>query len=96
MSSILERMIQSTVPSGSETESLSTTKVKIPPAPPTTVSQDYELHVLNRLASMKENDKLSFDDIAERFNKEGLKTLSGKGKWHGITISSMYDRFRKR
>ncbi len=96
MATILERIIQSTVPSDPERESLSTTKEQKSPDPLTTVSQDYEFHVLNRLFSMKENDRLSFDDIADRFNKEGVKTLSGKGKWHGITISSMYDRVKNR
>ena len=64
------------------------------PAVSITDEDNYKLQVLNRIVEMKDNDNLSFDKIAGRFNKEGLITFSGKGKWHGITISAMYKRFK--
>ncbi len=64
------------------------------PAVPITDEDNYKLQVLNRIVEMKDNDSLSFDKIAGSFNKEGLITLSGKGQWHGITISAMYKRFK--
>jgi hypothetical protein len=58
------------------------------PAVSITDEDNYKLQVLNRIVN------LSFDEIAGRFNKEGLITFSGKGQWHGITISAMYKRFK--
>ena len=59
------------------------------------VGEDYESQILNRMVAMRDNKELSFDEIARQFNREGLKTFSGKGQWHGITISAMYERFKE-
>lgn len=64
------------------------------PAVSITDEDNYKLQVINRIVEMKDNDNLSFDEIAGRFNKEGLITFTGKGQWHGITISAMYKRFK--
>jgi hypothetical protein len=49
----------------------------------------YGSEILDRMAVMKHNGNLSYDEIATRFNKAGLKTCSGKGQWHEITIFPM-------
>lgn len=54
-------------------------------------SSDEKEQILNRIISMKDNDGLNFSEIADKFNREGLKTLSGRGKWHRKTISRIYN-----
>ncbi len=46
--------------------------------------------VLKRIATMKNKEGLSFKGIATAFNDEGLATMSGKGKWHGRSVSKLY------
>jgi hypothetical protein len=35
---------------------------------------------------------LSWEEIAQRFNAEGIPTLSGIGQWHGSTVKHMIEK----
>ncbi len=45
-----------------------------------------EEDIINRVNEMRANENLPFNEIAKRFNNEGLATLSGDGNWDGKTI----------
>lgn len=63
--------------------------------PVTSNEEAYRAQIINRIFSMKDESELSFGEIARRFNEEGIETFSGKGKWHGKTISKMYWKEKK-
>lgn len=57
---------------------------------------DYRSRISERVMAMKEKGNVSFDEIARCFNGEGVRTFSGKGRWHGITISAIYNRLKNK
>lgn len=61
--------------------------------PPTAASpgdENYKSMILKRIIQMKKKDKLSVEEVAQRFNEEGVKTLSGKDLWDIRTIQGIY------
>ena len=93
---ILEKAVLNLASHGESNDSAVIHKGTRPSLSVTPAETDYRSRTLERIVAMKENDSLSFDEIASRFNKEGLTPFSGKGRWHGITISAMYKRFKNR
>ena len=41
---------------------------------------------------MKDNKGMTFTQIVEEFNNEGIKTFSGIGKWSVGTLSRIYKK----
>jgi hypothetical protein len=48
--------------------------------------QDYRRVLLQRIRNLR-NEGMSFVKISEQFNKEGVPTVSGTGKWYPSSIS---------
>jgi hypothetical protein len=48
--------------------------------------QDYRRVLLQRIRNLR-NDGMSFVKISEQFNKEGVPTVSGSGRWYPSSIS---------
>ncbi|MDR1378941.1 MAG: hypothetical protein LBJ36_07800 [Synergistaceae bacterium] len=48
--------------------------------------QDYRRVLLQRIRNLR-NEGMSFVKISEMFNKEGVPTVSGTGKWYPSSIS---------
>lgn len=52
----------------------------------------YKADIIKHIVEMRDKEGLSFSEIARRFNTEGLKTLSGRGKWRGGTVGNFYKK----
>jgi len=63
-------------------------KQPAPAAPPG--DENYKSMILKRIIQMKKKDKLSVEEVVQRFNAEGVKTLSGKDLWDIRTIQGIY------
>lgn len=57
---------------------------------PAKVDETYKSKILKRIIQMKQQEKLSVEETTQRFNNEGVKTLSGKGQWDNKTIQGIY------
>ncbi|MBU1168971.1 MAG: MerR family transcriptional regulator [Proteobacteria bacterium] len=58
--------------------------------PRSKVDESYKSKILKRIIRMKQQDKLSIEETTRQFNEEGVRTLSGKGKWDSKTIQGIY------
>ncbi len=56
----------------------------------------YKADIIERIVEMRDKEGLSFSEIARRFNTEGLKTLSGRGKWRGGTVGNFYKKAKEK
>ena len=53
---------------------------------------DYRKQIIDRIFDMKDNKGMTFTQIVEDFNNEGIKTFSGTGKWSVGTLSRIYKK----
>jgi hypothetical protein len=51
--------------------------------------------ILQRIAALRaqQPQPLSWQQIADTFNAEGLATLSGRGRWDKSTIASLWKKY---
>jgi len=67
--------------------------IKIPEKKPQIRAiSDYKLQIIKKINELKDSG-LTLTKIAEKFNKEKVKTLSGTGKWNPGTLSKLWRNF---
>jgi len=54
--------------------------------------RDFRMQVRQKIIALKNDEKMTFHQIADFLNSRGIRTLSGKGKWHIGTISKLYSQ----
>jgi cell division protein FtsB len=61
-----------------------------PETAPQESPEEYKTKILSRIINLKQKEGLSIEETTEKFNNEGVRTLSGKGKWTTKTIAGIY------
>ena len=56
--------------------------------------ETYRATILQRIAALRaQQSPVSWQQIADAFNQEGLATLSGRGKWDKSTVASLWKKY---
>ena len=53
---------------------------------------DYGEYIIDRISAMRESQNLTFEEIVDTFNIEGLKPISGRGKWTIKMVAKIYGK----
>ena len=68
-------------------------KIEVMEATPKVVHpDDYKKQIIERIIDMKDNQEMTYTEIVEVFNKEGVRTFSGQGNWNVGTLSKFYKK----
>lgn len=61
-----------------------------PPVAQTPRNVVSEEEIISRIMEMRATENMPFNEIAKRFNNDGLATISGTGNWDGKTVYNLH------
>ena len=51
---------------------------------------DYDQYIIDRITAMRESQNLTFEEIVNDLNEQGLKAVFGKGQWTVKMVEKLY------
>jgi hypothetical protein len=53
---------------------------------------NYKHEIMEFIGNLRDDEKLTFDEIASKLTIEGYRTLTGKGSWQGGSVYKLYKK----